>query len=223
MRRFRASCGCRSLFAGGEPGRGLLEIGFPARRRRTSAQGDCPPAVGGNPEWRTWRLVNQRGLQFVPRVQAIALGQTVRFTNQDGETHNVHVVSPGFAFNQSMSPGQPRDFTPDHAGVMRLACDIHHHMRGFVVVSPTPLGAGLRSRRPIPARRRSRRALRLTAWHEMGDPLRTELDVIERKAVELPPLVLSVPEPGSCARGQADASQSVAPVRPWADVVDRIA
>ena len=49
--------------------------------------------------------MNQRGLQFVPRVQAIELGQTVRFTNQDGETHNVHVVSPGFAFNQSMAPG----------------------------------------------------------------------------------------------------------------------
>src|SRR5438105_1645491 len=63
-------------------------------------------------------LVNQRGLQFTPRVQAIALGQTVQFTNQDGETHNVHVLSPGFALNQSMAPGQLLDFTPDRPGVM---------------------------------------------------------------------------------------------------------
>src|SRR5262245_58624562 len=83
-------------------------------------------------------VVDQRGLQFVPRVQAIALGQTVRFTNQDGETHNVHVVSQGSPFNQSMSPGQVLDFTPEKPGVIRLACDIHVHMRGFVVVSPTP-------------------------------------------------------------------------------------
>ena len=83
-------------------------------------------------------LVNQRGLQFTPRVQAIGLGQTIRFTNEDGETHNVHVVSPGFVFNQSMSPGQFRDFTPLQPGVMRLACDIHMHMRAFVVISPTP-------------------------------------------------------------------------------------
>ena len=62
--------------------------------------------------------------------RAIALGQTVRFTNQDGETHNVHVVSPGFAFNQSMAPGQFRDFTPPQPGVMRLACDIHHPHAG---------------------------------------------------------------------------------------------
>ncbi len=61
-------------------------------------------------------LVNQRGLQFTPRVQAIALGQTVRFTNQDGETHNVHVVSPGFSFNQSMTPGRYQDFTPERRG-----------------------------------------------------------------------------------------------------------
>ncbi len=88
----------------------------------------------------------------------LVLGQTVRFTNQDGETHNVHVVSPGFSFNQSMGPGHFQDFTPDRPGVMRLACDIHMHMRGFVVVSPTPwarfaIGTGdsgsMVSRRPL--------------------------------------------------------------------------
>ena len=109
----------------------------------------CVPAGQSNPAEVV--LVNQRGLQFVPRVQAIALGQTVRFTNQDGETHNVHVVSPGFAFNQSMSPGQFRDFTPDQPGVMRLACDIHMHMRGFRGGQPDALGAGLRSGGAVPA------------------------------------------------------------------------
>ena len=118
-------------------------------------------------------LVNQRGLQFVPRVQAIALGQTVRFTNEDGETHNVHVVSPGFAFNQSMSPGQFRDFTPAQPGVMRLACDIHMHMRAFVVVSPTPWAQvcdreGRYRLDGVPDGRYI-----LTAWHEMGEPVQT--------------------------------------------------
>ena len=58
-------------------------------------------------------LVNQRGLQFVPRVQAIALGQTVRFTNQDGETHNVHVVSPRFRVQSIDVAGTAAGF---HAG-----------------------------------------------------------------------------------------------------------
>src|SRR5947209_8784433 len=47
-------------------------------------------------------LVNQRGLQFEPRVQAVQVGQTVRFTNEDNETHNVHILTPGVSFNQSM-------------------------------------------------------------------------------------------------------------------------
>jgi high-affinity iron transporter len=166
-------------------------------------------------------LVNQRGLQFVPRVQAIELGQALRFTNQDGETHNIHVVSPHFALNQSMSPGQPLDFTPDHAGVMKLVCDIHHHMRGFVVVSP--------SRWFSVCDRDGRFRLAevppghyvLNVWHELGEPLRTELHVIDTQSVEVAPLVLSLPA-GLVGGGNGKANEREAPMRPWSEVIDRI-
>jgi high-affinity iron transporter len=166
-------------------------------------------------------LVNQRGLQFVPRVQVIALGRTVRFTNQDGETHNVHIVSRDFAFNESMTPGEPRDFTPAHSGVMRLACDIHHHMRGFVVVSPTRWAQvcdrdGRFRLKDVPAGN-----YMLNVWHEMGDSLQAKLDVMDRKNIDVPPLELSVPAATASAESR-NASQRLAPMRPWADVVDRI-
>ena len=137
----------------------------------------APEAAASATQSAELALVNQRGLQFVPRVQAIALGQTVRFTNQDGETHNVHVVSPWFSLNQAMSPGQPLDFTPTHAGVMKLACDIHHHMRGYVVVSPSPWFQicdrdGRFRLAGVPAGH-----YQLTVWHEMGEPVRTDLVV----------------------------------------------
>jgi high-affinity iron transporter len=168
----------------------------------------------GNPEI---ALVNQRGLQFTPRVQAIALGQTVRFTNQDGETHNVHVVSSGFAFNQSMAPGHYQDFTPERRGVMVLACDVHSHMRGYVVVSPTPWvqvcsPQGRFRLENVPDGR-----YRLNVWHEMGEPLRREVAVEGGKAVVLPELVLAGPSAPARASGTATA-----PVRSWHDVVDRI-
>ena len=35
------------------------------------------------------------------------------------------------------------EFTPAQPGVMRLACDIHMHMRAFVVDQPDAVGAGL--------------------------------------------------------------------------------
>jgi len=173
------------------------------------------PARGSEPAEVT--LINQRGLQFAPRVRAIAVGQTLRFANQDGETHNVHVVSPGFAFNQSMSPGQFREFTPMHPGVMRLACDIHMHMRAFVVISPSPWvqtcdREGRYRLDGVPAGRYI-----LTAWHEMGDPVQREITVATPQKTQVADLVLT----SSLAPGPAAARES-APVRPWADVIDTI-
>jgi high-affinity iron transporter len=172
------------------------------------------PASSGNPEV---ALVNQRGLQFTPRVQAISMGQTVRFTNLDGETHNVHVVSPGFAFNQSMTPGRFQDFTPGRPGVMVLACDVHLHMRGYVVVSPTPWfqvcsPQGQFRLKDVPDGRYV-----LNVWHEMGEPLRKEIAVEGGRAIALPELVLAGPSAPARAAGTAAAL-----VRPWSEVVDRI-
>jgi high-affinity iron transporter len=178
------------------------------------------PAAGETPS-ADLALVNQRGLQFVPRVQAIVLGRTVRFTNQDSETHNVHVDSHWDSVNQAMAPGQPLDFTPSHTGVVKLACDIHHHMRGYIVVSPSPWFQvcdrdGRFRLAGVPEGH-----YRLTVWHEMGEPLRTELDVVDGKHAELPPLVLTLQE-GVVGRSAGDSSRGDAPVRPWADVIDRI-
>ena len=135
----------------------------------------------------------------------------------------MHVVSPHFALNQSMSPGQPLDFTPTHAGVMKLVCDIHHHMRGFVVVSPSPWFQvcdrdGRFRLAGVPAGHYV-----LTVWHEMGDPLRQRSrSSKDAKSIEVPPLVPDADlGPGGRDAG-GNSSQSVAPVRPWAEVVDRI-
>jgi high-affinity iron transporter len=167
-------------------------------------------------------LVNQRGLQFTPRIQAIALGRTVRFTNLDSETHNVHIVTPGFEFNQVAGPGQLLEFQPSRPGVLRLACDIHLHMRGFLVVSPTrwvqvcsPDGRfridGLPDGRYI-----------LTVWHEAGPPLNTPIEVAGGKPLELATIVLPGPAPSSIA-GQFQQGNAWRPrVRPWPDVLDRI-
>ncbi len=167
-------------------------------------------------------LVNQRGLQFTPRVQAIALGQTVRFTNLDNETHNVHIVTPGFEFNQVAGPGQLLEFRPDRPGVMRLACDIHLHMRGFVVVSPTPwvrvCGPDGRFRiDDVPDGRYI-----LTAWHETGPPLETPIEVVGGKPLELATILLPGPSEPSRSDQTRRGQPLQVPVRPWGDVLDRI-
>jgi high-affinity iron transporter len=160
-------------------------------------------------------VVNQRGLMFVPRVQAVALGRTVRFTNEDAETHNVHVVSPGHSFNESMAPGQPREFTPKAPGVIRLACDIHSHMRGYIVVSASPwvrvCSAKGRFRiDDVPDGRYT-----LTVWHEMGDPLKKEVEVSGGRSLDLGDLTVTA-RPLRLAPGES------VPARPWSEVIDRV-
>src|SRR3954447_14823513 len=160
-------------------------------------------------------LVDQRGLQFVPRVRAIAPGQTVRFTNEDAETHNVHV---GNDFNVSMSPGQPRSFTPARPGVYTLLCDVHAHMRGYLVVAASPwVQACTRQGRfrlkDVPDGRYV-----LNVWHEMGTPLRREVVVAGDGRVDLPTLALTVPAPSA----DAGTPGAVEPARPWTRVIEKI-
>jgi high-affinity iron transporter len=162
-------------------------------------------------------VINQRGLQFVPRIQAITLGQTLRFTNEDAETHNVHIGSRADPWNQAMAPGQVLDFTPTWPGELRLMCDVHSHMRGYVIVSRSPwIRVCTREGRfrfeGVPA---GRYVLRI--WHEVGRPLRKDcvIDPGASGAVDLGSLSLDAPAP---APGAVEA----VPIRPWPDVIDRI-
>jgi high-affinity iron transporter len=159
-------------------------------------------------------LVNQHGLQFEPRIQVVAVGQTIRFTNQDAETHNVHILTPGFPFNKSMAPNRPEDFVPQQAGVIRLVCDIHSHMRGYVVATSSPFakvckGGSAFTFPEVPAGRYA-----LVAWHEMGEPYRREVEV-PADGVDLGVLSL---------KGFAVSAMALAkvPARKWSEVTDRI-
>jgi len=161
-------------------------------------------------------LVNQHGLQFEPRVQVATVGQSIRFTNQDGETHNVHIITPGFGFNESMGPGQGKEFVPTRAGLIRLVCDVHSHMRGFVVVAGSPWakvckGGGAFKFADVPDGRYV-----LHAWHEMGEPLTREVEVQNGEPLDLGTIVLKGFPVASTA------NKTAAPVRAWPEVTDRI-
>jgi high-affinity iron transporter len=172
-------------------------------------------AIVKRPEAAEIALVRQRGLQFVPRVQAIPLGQAVRFTNEDNETHNVHVMSSGNDFNQSMAPGQPREFVPGKPGVLKIVCDVHSHMRAFLVVAASPWVQvcsrdGNFRLAGVPDGRYT-----LKIWHEMGDPLRSEVTVKDGQAVDLGTLTVTT-------KALAATTGEAAPVRPWPEVIERI-
>ncbi|WP_406697622.1 FTR1 family protein [Singulisphaera sp. Ch08] len=160
-------------------------------------------------------LVDQKGLQFVPRVQAMSLGRTLRFTNADSERHSVHVVTPGFDFNQSMAPGEPHDWVPDKPGIVRLACDIHSHMRGYIVVSASPWVAACTREGKFRFADVPDGRYIVNVWHEMGEPLRKEVEIGGGAVSDLGTLTVTAPSFTPVA-GQ------LAPVLAWPEVIDRI-
>ena len=85
-------------------------------------------------------LVDQKGMRFEPRVRALLPGQALRVGNGDAEPHNVHIVGADgtTVFNQGTAPGKFVELVPNRAGVLKLVCDIHSQMRGFVIVGKSP-------------------------------------------------------------------------------------
>lgn len=163
-------------------------------------------------------LVRQAALQFVPRVVVLKKGQQIRFTNEDSEFHNVHVQARGELFNQTMPPGQPSVFTPKSTGILNVMCDIHHHMRAFVIIQDTPWimacsPKGKYRFENVPAGK-----YKMTVWHEMGGkPIVRTIDVAEA-GLDLDPIVLT----DATVPPSRSALLASAPVLTWPEVVDRI-
>lgn len=83
--------------------------------------------------------VDQYDLRFVPRITTARVGQSVVFKNSDSENHNVRVSAqnPRNAFNIVTGPSGDyvKNFSLEPATTpVRLSCDIHPWMRGWVYV-----------------------------------------------------------------------------------------
>ncbi|WZO96345.1 FTR1 family protein [Isosphaeraceae bacterium EP7] len=162
------------------------------------------------------KLVNQSGLQFVPRIQAISVGQTIRFTNQDSETHNLHLLTPGLSFNKSMGPGGIEDYTPAAPGLLKMGCDVHSHMRAFILVADSPNVAVCRAGGTFKIRDVAPGRYLAKVWHEMGDPLEREV-VVADDGLDLGTLTLTAP-----ANVSSGGKALKIPPRIWPEVIDRI-
>lgn len=84
----------------------------------------------------TARVVQARG-RFEPRVLVVQAGATVRFENRDRTFHNAFSVTPGNRFDLGpYRPGQSRQSDLDHAGVLKVFCELHPKEIMTIVVVP---------------------------------------------------------------------------------------
>jgi plastocyanin len=84
-------------------------------------------------------VLDQRNLQFSPRVLAVQVGTTVDFPNNDRVFHNVFSFRDGKVFDLGMYPvGAIRHITFDQPGLSRIFCNIHPGMAAYVVAVDSP-------------------------------------------------------------------------------------
>ncbi|MBL9132471.1 MAG: carboxypeptidase regulatory-like domain-containing protein [Verrucomicrobiaceae bacterium] len=94
------------------------------------------------PPLRTGEVVNirQEGYQFRPSMAAVQAGGRVNFPNMDDEFHNVvsYTRPNAFDLGRFRKEEGPRGELFKHPGVVKIYCDIHAHMRCFLLVLKTP-------------------------------------------------------------------------------------
>ncbi|MGE0814668.1 MAG: plastocyanin/azurin family copper-binding protein [Vicinamibacterales bacterium] len=103
---------------------------------------DAPAPTRPRPDARPPVVLDQRNMQFSPRLLVVPVGTTVEMPNSDRVFHNIFSFRDGKVFDLGLYPvGQSRSVTFDRPGVSRLFCNIHPAMAAYVVVVDSPFHA----------------------------------------------------------------------------------
>lgn len=89
-------------------------------------------------------VIDQIDCMYRPRVIGAVKGQPLQVKNSNGTLHNVHTFlqSGKTWFNQAQPPKAPDIVRPiDQDGLIKLKCDVHPWMVGYVLVSNSPFFA----------------------------------------------------------------------------------
>ncbi len=86
------------------------------------------------------KLMDQKGMKFIPKVLPVLVGTPVNFPNNDNTWHNVFSPSEDKKFDLGLyPPGEKRSVTFNKAGVVRILCNVHPNMEAHIVVKEHPL------------------------------------------------------------------------------------
>ncbi len=86
--------------------------------------------------------MDQKQCAFVPRVVVVPVGGTVEFLNSDRLLHNVKSASKeNPSFNRAQPHARKISFKFTKPEILRIDCDLHSWMRGWVVVAEHPFYA----------------------------------------------------------------------------------
>lgn len=123
-------------------------------------------------------VMTTRDKQFVPRVLTIPRGSRVRFPNEDVILHNVFSVSGGNSFDLGLyRRGTGKEQRFDQPGLVRVFCNVHHSMVGYILVLDSPYVATPDAEGRFLLTGLPKGPGRLTVWHEQAEPTSLEVQV----------------------------------------------
>jgi len=104
-------------------------------RRRSVVYFETAPQGAFEDHERPRASLEQKNESFVPYVLPVITGTIVDFPNRDRTFHNVFSLSKAQRFDLGRyAAGRFKSVRFDHAGVVRVFCDIHSHMNAFILV-----------------------------------------------------------------------------------------
>jgi hypothetical protein len=135
-------------------------------------------APGAVPGWvpDTTVVVDQRDCMYRPRVQGAVRGQKLQVKNSDGTMHNVNARRLPWGERRDtetlFNRGQPKGSAPlegkiRDADIMKLKCDSHGWMQGYVVVGDNPYHATSGADGHFAIDKAPVGTYEVQAWHEM--------------------------------------------------------
>jgi plastocyanin len=96
---------------------------------------DPEPQIAHRPS----AVMDQKNLEFVPRVLVVGTGTRVDFPNTDTVSHQVYSFSATKRFQLPLYKGTAhKPITFDRPGLVVLGCNIHDSMVGYIYVTEAP-------------------------------------------------------------------------------------
>ncbi|HLL53192.1 MAG TPA: DUF2012 domain-containing protein [Myxococcaceae bacterium] len=132
-------------------------------------------------------VIDQVDCMYRPRVQAAVVGQKVMVKNSDGTLHNVHTYAgTKTLFNKAQPPkAEPiNQAVKEDTEVMKLKCDVHPWMTGYVVYSKNPYFAVSKADGSFEIKNVPPGKYTLEAWHEKLGTQTAEVTVQDGKTAQ---------------------------------------
>lgn len=114
-----------------------------------------------------WKMgIAQKNQQFTPGTLIVAKGSTVAFPNLDNVRHSIYSFSKPARFEIDLyGRDQTRTQSFPIAGSVKLGCNIHDQMRGYIRVTDTPFAAKTDHNGYVTLSGMASGAAKLTVWH----------------------------------------------------------